>query len=111
MYNFSLRPGPVGSLVVKSDPAIRYLRLSDGTLQPAAGMVKPIAWPITLKPALGGGAPGADRSSGYLIGDDAAFVLASDVTFTPASAPDCNQAIQDAITADRQLAFIDYRKP
>lgn len=97
MYNFSLRPGPGGSLVVKSDPAIRYLNLADGTLHAAAGMVKAIAWPITIKPPLGGGAPGADRSSGYLIGDDAAFVLASDVTFVPHPAPaDCTSAVKAA---------------
>ena len=85
MQSFTLLPGPAGTLTVKPGPDYAYLRLADGTLHkvPNGLGVKHPAYPVRLLKPLPGGAPGADRSTGYLIGDEAAFVLASDVLFTP----------------------------
>ncbi|GAC1618034.1 MAG: hypothetical protein NVS9B1_27270 [Candidatus Dormibacteraceae bacterium] len=93
----------VGSLTVAGNGHY-YLRLQDGVLQPApAGWVKAFAiGPVTLKPPIPGGAAGADRSTAYLVGDDAAAFLASDVTFTPApadTAPAVNAALDHVLAA------------
>lgn len=93
VQNFSVLPGPSGSLVVNG-AGHYYLRLADGTRHGiAAGTAKSPAHPIKLTLPLSGGAPGADRSTGYLVGDDAAFLLASDVTFTPYLPADCTAAV------------------
>ncbi len=83
LQSFNVLPGPTGSLVVKGD-GHSYLRLKDNTLHPVpGGWPKDWAQPVKLLVPIPGGAPGADRSTGYLIGVEAAFLLASDVTFTP----------------------------
>ena len=73
-----------GSLVVNG-PDHYWLRLVDGALRGPAtdGWSKQavkvrLTEDITNKPH-----PGVDRRTGYLIGDDAAFFLEQDVTFTP----------------------------
>lgn len=94
VQNFSVLPGPSGSLVVNG-PGHYYQRLADGTMHPiAAGTVKSPAHPVTLAVPLPGGT--GDRATGYLVGDDAAFLLASDVTFTPYLPPDCTAAVAAA---------------
>jgi hypothetical protein len=74
----------VGSIVVDT-PSHAYLRLSDGTLHPApVGWAKATAFgPVRLTLPITGGAPGADRSTGFVVGDEAAFLLANDCKFTP----------------------------
>lgn len=108
MYDFSLRSGSIGSVVVKADPAIRYILLKDGTQHPAQNMVKALAIPITLHPPIPGGPVGSDRSSAYLIGDDAAAVLATDVTFTPLPSAD-SASIAAAIAAHDAKAFVSWK--
>ncbi len=88
MYTFTLLGGPIGQVTVKSDSPHSYLRLLDGTLHPApGGWVKHPSWAVKLTKPIPGGAAGADRQTGYLIGDEAAFLLATDVTFTPDPTP------------------------
>ena len=96
MYDFSVLPGPGGSLVLKG-PGHSYLKLSDGTQHacgdPAAFGTRRPAYPVKISPPLPPDPknPG-DRATGYLIGTDAAFLLASDVVFTPDSTVDCTAA-------------------
>jgi hypothetical protein len=86
MQSFTILPGPPGSLVTKATPGIAYLRLADGSLNPVpAGYPKAWAQPIKLLKPIPGGVAGADRQTGYLVGDEAAVFLASDVIFTPAA--------------------------
>ena len=106
VYDFSLLPGPAGSLTVKG-VGHSYLKLSDGTQHaipdPAAFGTRKPAYPIKISPPLPPDPknPG-DRATGYLIGTDAAFLLATDVVFTPDSTIDCTAAI----AADRAKAHI-----
>ena len=111
MYDFDLRSGPPVSLVLNGDGHY-YLDLSSqqmhGPLLPSAFGTKSPAYPITLKPPLAGGAPGADRATAYLIGTNAAAILASDVTTTPLSSEDFATgyaaAKADAIAAVSSIA-------
>ena len=94
MQSFTLLPGPTGTLTFKADSSdYAYLRLADGTLHkvpPGYGPKHP-AYPVKLLTPM----PGTgDRSTGYLIGVEAAFALKSDVIFTPD--PDCTAAVAAA---------------
>lgn len=85
MYTFNLVPGAkTGTLTVKADAPHSYLRLLDGTLHPASPTwpAKQAYGPVKLTPPIPGGAAGADRSTAYIIGNEAAAMLASDVVFT-----------------------------
>ena len=110
MYDFDTRPGSSGTLVVNGNTHA-YMKLSDGSMHAipdAKAFGSRAATPIKVSPPLPGGLKGADRATGFLVGTNAAFLLASDVTFTPTSTIDCSQAVQDAITADRLKARIVY---
>lgn len=99
MRSFALIDGPTGTVTVKG-PGHSYLLLADGTLHTiGAGTVKHPAYPIRLIAPIPGGVAGADRQTGWLVGVNAAFLLASDVTFVP---EDCAAAI----AADRAKARI-----
>jgi hypothetical protein len=96
MQSFTLLPGPSGTLTYKTDSTdYAYLRLADGTLHkvpPGYGPKHP-AYPVKLLTPL----PGVgDRSTGYLIGVEAAFALKSDVVFTPDPVTDCTAAVKAA---------------
>ena len=90
MRSFLMVPGPSGQLItgtltVRDDLPHKFLRLRDGTLGDALTMwalkhcvAVTLTEDITSTPH-----PGEDRRTGYLIGDEAAFLLAADVTFTP----------------------------
>lgn len=85
MHTFDLIPGAkTGTLTVKADAPHSYLRLLDGTLHAASSAWAPkqAYGPITLVPPIPGGVAGADRATAYLIGLEAAAMLASDVNFT-----------------------------
>jgi len=100
--SFTVIDGPTGTVTVKG-PGHSYLLLSDGTLHTiGAGTVKRPAHPIRLTEPIPGGVAGADRSTGWLVGANAAFLLASDVTFVP---EDC----ASAIAADRAKAKIVWK--
>jgi len=82
MVDFILLPGPAGHLVLKGTGHY-YLRLVDGTLHPitsATSLGTKRAIPVRLVKPIAGGS--GDRATGYLIGDQAAFLLATDVSFT-----------------------------
>ena len=60
------------------------IRLRDGAyIAQTSGTARPYAAKIALDVALPGGIAGADRRNGYLIGEDACILLASDVTAAP----------------------------
>jgi hypothetical protein len=98
MRNFELLRGTdglpiIGTVKVKSPDGVStphsYLRLSDGALRPADGLVGVTKAAVKIRltdPITAGPQPeGVDRQSGFLIGDLAAFLLATDVSFTPDS--------------------------
>ena len=83
MLTFKYTGGPSGTLVVNGTKHW-YLRLLDGTLHPIPDPVafgKRRATAVELLSDRLGSTP--DRKVGYLVGDEAAFLLAADVTFTP----------------------------
>lgn len=87
MQSFTILPETtVGSVVIKG-PGHAYLRLVDNSLHPlpAAWVKTPAFGPVRLIIPIPGGAAGADRALGYIVGEEAAFVLAADVIFTPKS--------------------------
>lgn len=97
VQSFTLLPGPSGSIVVNGDNHA-YLRLADNVLHPIPnGATKPLAYPVKLLVPIPGGAAGADRQTGYLIGDEAAFLLKSDVTFTPFPPADTTHTVTVAV--------------
>ena len=83
MQSFSWKPDEavLGNLTVKSDGLKHsYLRLLDGTLHRAKPPFPKRAFgPIRLLKGIGDNSDG--RSIGYLVPDEAAFLLATDVTF------------------------------
>ena len=93
-----------------------YLLLSDGSLHgpidPAspAWIDRPAIGPVTLTKPIPGGPAGQDRVTAYLIGRDAAALLAFSVTFTEAPDPTPYSAadVSNAIAADRAKAKIVY---
>jgi hypothetical protein len=93
---FNLLPGPSGSLVVTT-PGTYYVTVADavhhGPIAPP--FPKALAYPVKLTKPLDK-YPG-DRQTGYLIGATAAFLLASNVKFTP-NPPlnDCTAAVEAA---------------
>lgn len=88
VQSFTILPdATTGSLVVPG-PDHYYLRLRDGKLEGplAPGWSKPLAFgPVRLLTPIPGGS--GDRATGYIVGDEAAFLLSVDVDFTPAAAP------------------------
>ena len=90
--DFTLLYGPdgrlvTGTLAVRADPDIKYLDLSAGTLH---GPINPAAFGtkqavrVRLKQPMVPGKPATDDwTLGYLIGDDAAFLLERNVIFAP----------------------------
>lgn len=100
MQTFTILPGAtIGTLTVPG-AGHYYLRLADGTLHGPlkAGWGKPLAFgPVRLLEPIQGGAPGADRATGYVVGDEAAFLLAADVIF--AAVPSPTEAAQRAVAA------------
>lgn len=103
------KPGAIGSLVMKGD-GHWYLTIADGVVHgpvtAAALGTKSPAYPIRLDAPISPG-PG-NRQDGYLIGDEAAFVLAQDVIFTPSTPPaaDCSAAVQM-----RDLQWVTHLTP
>jgi hypothetical protein len=98
MRNFILAsgPAPITAIVtIKSPDGVTtphsYLRLADGVLRPATGLVgvpKPAVKVRLTEPITAGPQPvGVDRQDGWLIGDAAAFVLATDVKVSPVPDP------------------------
>jgi len=86
MRNFHvLSPLVTGSLVVRQ-AGHSYLRLVDDVLVAmGVGMAKQaVAIKLTEDCPGKPSSAGQDRKSGYLVGDLAAFILATDCTFTPA---------------------------
>lgn len=103
-----------GTLRVRGDAKHKFLRLAEGTLGDALTTWAPkdciaikLTEDITSTPH-----PGVDRRTGYLIGDNAAFMLAQDVDFTPYpdatpySQADMDKAARDAVARDRVTARI-----
>lgn len=86
VYEFTYRPlgatgAPLTASITVVGPGHSYLLLKDGSMHPiAAGTKRAFAVGITLSPPIPGGLPGEDRKSAWLIGDEAAAVLAKDVT-------------------------------
>lgn len=79
-----------GSLLVRTSAdgttPHSYLRLKDGVLVKATGIVGKVKQAVKVRLTENitpKDVPGVDRRTGYLIGDDAAFLLESDVNFTP----------------------------
>jgi len=95
MASFTLLPGPAGTVTVKG-AGHAYLRLADGSLHPVPdGFSKHPAYPVKLLTPIPGGS--GDRATGYLIGDEAAFLLATDVTFVAdPTSTDCTAAVKAA---------------
>ena len=94
VYDFDYRPG-VPSTVTVQGLNHSYVRLSDSQLVPiAAGTVKSPAYPITLKPPIPGGT--GDRASAWLIGTNAAALLAVDVVAVPIASVDCTAEVAAA---------------
>jgi hypothetical protein len=97
----------VGTVMVKSPDGVTtphsYLRLSDGKLIKATGIVGDIkqAQKVRLtEPITPGTYPGVDRQTGWLIGDAAAFLLETDATYTPyPSGTEFNDGVEAASQA------------
>ena len=109
MLNFHVISPLATGLLTVTHAGHSYLRLVDGVLvEMGVGMTKQ-AVRIQLTEDCPGkpSTPGQDRKSGYLVGDLAAFILATDCTFTPAVTGDAaaarkagfNEAKAKAITA------------
>lgn len=101
VQSFTILPSAAtGSLTIKG-AGYAYLRLLDGTLHPTPPtFAKSIAFgPVKLLNPIPGGKAGADRATGYVVGDEAAFLLESDVTFKPKTTPvgDCKAAVNAAL--------------
>lgn len=99
---------PTGTLTIKAgQTGVMYLRLRDGKLlavDPAKfGAKRPIL-PVRLAAPIIAGKPLTDDwTLGYVVGDDAAFVLARNVTVTP----DQSQELAEAkATISAQAATI-----
>jgi hypothetical protein len=100
MPGFTLLPGPPGTVTLKG-AGHYYLKLSDNTLH---GPLDPATfaprrgYPIHMDEPVHGAIPGQDRQTAWLIGDEAAALLASDVTvaFAPAPVIDCGPAVAAA---------------
>ena len=114
LQSFTWLPGPSGTITVKTDRPHAYLRLADNTthiIPDPVAFGSRAAIPVKLLSPLPGGLPGADRVTGYLVGAEAAFLLATDVTFT--AAPDTTSlkaaldaAVTSAAAAASQLSKI-----
>jgi hypothetical protein len=107
---FNLIPGArAGTLTVRTDAPHFYRRLLDGTMHgpinPATFGTKQAYGPVTAVPPFTGGQPGEDRSTVYIIGDEAAELLVKDVTFTPDAT--CDPAELDAEHLAGQQAGYD----
>ena len=84
MQSFTWKPADavLGTLTVNEGRKHWYLRLVDGSLHPAKPPFNKRAFgPIRLLKGIGNNSD--ERSVGFLVPDEAAFLLASDVTFTP----------------------------
>jgi hypothetical protein len=80
-FTWSEKTAQLGHVVVKGKDH-SYLRLLDNTLHPIAeGIDKPAFGPIELLKGIGDDTK--RRRVGFLVADEAAFLLATDVTFTP----------------------------
>lgn len=100
-----LKDKPIGSLTLRADADIKYLRIRDGALiatDPTRFGYKDPAIPVRLLDPIIRDKPRTDDwMLGYVVGDEAAFILARNVIFSPR--PTFGQgraaALTDAIAA------------
>ena len=116
MRDFTHDPATAGSVrITVNGPGHYFLRLEDGTLHGAINPADP-AWqnrpaygPILLTPDIDGKATTGERAIAYLLGTEAAAILAVDVTVTKPTIitqADLDAAVAAQAQAD-QLALND----
>ena len=106
-FTWDAKTATLGNLTVKTDAPHSYLRLADGTLHTITPpFAKRAFGPVVLLKGIGNDTPA--RKTGWIVPEEAAFVLATDVDFVgdiPIPAPEPKPA---PIIADIKAVLAKY---